>query len=197
MLQGTVPFKANNIADLHKLILKGNFDFAVDSISSEAKDIIRKMLVLTPEKRISIPEMLNHPWVKEPLSELEEEEDDEHDLKVGATFFRQECMSGIIGGSNGGKMESGNINYINAENLYYKSSKEEKQPELAKAQSKMKYSDYCALTEDFMTYRIDEDAIQIVESYGYPRKMIIDSINKGEINHATSSYYLLIHSTTQ
>jgi hypothetical protein len=60
----------------------------------------------------------------------------------------------------------------------------------------MTYSDYCALTEDFMTYRIDEDALGIVEGYGYPRKMIIDSINKGEINHATASYYLLIHSTT-
>lgn len=63
MLQGTVPFKANNIADLHKLILKGEFEFAYSGISEEAKDIVRKMLVLTPEKRISIPEMLNHPWV--------------------------------------------------------------------------------------------------------------------------------------
>jgi hypothetical protein len=41
-----VPFKANNIADLHKLILKGTFEFPVDSISEEAKDLIRKMLVL-------------------------------------------------------------------------------------------------------------------------------------------------------
>lgn len=64
MLQGTVPFKANNITDLHKLILKGTFDFPLTSTSEEAKDLIRKMLVLTPEKRISIPEMLNHPWVK-------------------------------------------------------------------------------------------------------------------------------------
>lgn len=63
MLQGTVPFKANNIADLHKLILKGDFEFAHPSISDDAKDIVRKMLVLTPEKRISIPEMLNHPWL--------------------------------------------------------------------------------------------------------------------------------------
>jgi len=47
------------------------------------------MLVLTPEKRILIPDMLNHPWVKEPTEGFEEEEeDDEHDLKVGATFFR-------------------------------------------------------------------------------------------------------------
>ena len=63
MLQGTVPFKANNIADLHRLILKGDFDFAHPSISDDAKDILRKMLVLTPELRISIPEMLNHPWL--------------------------------------------------------------------------------------------------------------------------------------
>lgn len=45
--------------------------------------------------------MLNHPWVREPNDCLEEE-DDEHDLKVGATFFRQECMNGIIGPGNGG-----------------------------------------------------------------------------------------------
>lgn len=63
MLQGTVPFKANNIAELHKLILKGDFDFSYPSISEDAKDIIRKMLVLIPENRISIPEMLNHPWL--------------------------------------------------------------------------------------------------------------------------------------
>jgi hypothetical protein len=93
-------------------------------------------------------------------------------------------------------MESGNINYINVENLYYKCANTEIINEKTKDNAKMTYSDYCALTEDFMTYRIDEEALSIVESYGYPRKMIIDSINKGEINHATSSYYLLIHSTT-
>jgi serine/threonine protein kinase len=195
MLQGTVPFKANNIADLHKLILKGQFDFAVESISEESKDLIRKMLVLTPDQRISLPEMLNHPWLRETDS-LDDGEEDEHDLKVGATFFRSECLNGIVGGS----MESGNINYINVENIYYKSIKETAQiaangGEPVREQTKMSYSDYCALTEDFMTYRIDEDAIQIVENYGYPRKLVIDSINKGEINHATSCYYLLIHST--
>lgn len=58
-----MPFKANNIADLHKLILKGEFDFAYPHISDEAKDIVKKMLVLTPERRISIPEMMNHPWL--------------------------------------------------------------------------------------------------------------------------------------
>lgn len=45
-----------------------------------------------------------------------------------------------------------------------------------------------------MTYRIDDEAMEIVEKYGYPRKLVIESINKGDINHATASYYLLIHS---
>ncbi len=103
-------------------------------------------------------------------------------------------MNGMLG-VNGAGMESGNINYINVENLYYKSTKEDISE--SSESTKMTYSDYCALTEDFMTYRIDEEALGIVEGYGYPRKMIIDSINKGEINHATSAYYLLIHSTTQ
>lgn len=55
-------------------------------------------------------------------------------------------------------MESGNINFINVENIYYKSATEEKH-NIVKDTSKMTYSDYCALTEDFMTYRIDEEAI--------------------------------------
>ena len=73
---------------------------------------------------ITIPEMLSHPWVQELDNSFMNGEDDEHDLKVGATFFRQECMNGLIGGASG--MESGNINYINVENIYYKSTKEEK-----------------------------------------------------------------------
>lgn len=82
------------------------------------------MLRLRPEERIKIPDMLNHPWVKEDELEIGErsEEDDEHDLKVGCTFFRQEVLSGLIG--NGNPIESGNINFINVENLYYKSLSE-------------------------------------------------------------------------
>lgn len=41
MVQGTVPFKAHNIADLHKLILKGDFEFPVDSVSEDVKDLVR------------------------------------------------------------------------------------------------------------------------------------------------------------
>lgn len=39
MLQGTVPFKAPNMKELHEAIKKGEYKFPVD-ISGEAKDII-------------------------------------------------------------------------------------------------------------------------------------------------------------
>ena len=39
---------------------------------------------------------------------------------------------------------------------------------------------------------IDEEALQILESLGFPRKVVKDGINKGELNHATASYNLLV-----
>lgn len=33
------------------------------SLSKDVKNLIRKMLHKTPEKRIMIPEILDHPWV--------------------------------------------------------------------------------------------------------------------------------------
>jgi serine/threonine protein kinase len=51
MLCGTVPFKAHNMIDLHKIIVNGAFKFPTsveDSLSPESKDLIRKMLVLSP-----------------------------------------------------------------------------------------------------------------------------------------------------
>ena len=44
-----------------------------------------------------------------------------------------------------------------------------------------------------MTYRIDEEAMDIVTSFGYPRQLVIQSINRGDVNHATAAYYLLVY----
>ena len=171
MVQGTVPFKAHNITDLHKLILKGDFEFPVDSVSDEVKNLIRQMLILDPAERISIPRMLNHPWVYDMSREMIEaghENDDEHDLRVGTTFFREEVLGGLISGYKSDGNENGNINFVNVENLYYRGGTPEKEQQTDPAE-KVTYSDYCALTEDFMTYRIDEEAMEIVTSFGYPR----------------------------
>jgi serine/threonine protein kinase len=35
----------------------------VESISTECRDLIKKMLEKKPEKRISVREILDHPWI--------------------------------------------------------------------------------------------------------------------------------------
>jgi len=93
MLQGTVPFKASSLEDLHALILRGNIRYPVP-ISDEAKDLITRLLQVEPTERISIPQLFRHPWVlKNRCNDLygflmDEDEEDEHDFMVGFSFRR-------------------------------------------------------------------------------------------------------------
>jgi serine/threonine protein kinase len=63
MLSGNLPFKGNNIHDLENAILLGEYH-KIRDISYEANDIIEKMLKLNPSERITIDEILKHPWLK-------------------------------------------------------------------------------------------------------------------------------------
>lgn len=67
MLYGTVPFKANNMNDLHKLILKAKYNLK-DEITEEAKSLLRALLELDPKKRLSAKQIMEHPW----MSDIEE-----------------------------------------------------------------------------------------------------------------------------
>lgn len=67
MLIGTVPFKAGSMSELHQLINKANFKFSERvQISNEAKDLIENLLVVDPKQRLTVPQILNHPWLKDP-----------------------------------------------------------------------------------------------------------------------------------
>lgn len=54
MLCGTVPFKASNLEDLHKLILKGEFSFPCE-LTDDAQNLVRSMIKLEPDQRLTIP----------------------------------------------------------------------------------------------------------------------------------------------
>ena len=62
MLSGTVPFKSNNIKDLHNIIINGSYK-KIDFVSNDANNLIQKLLQVNPQKRICIQEILNHPWI--------------------------------------------------------------------------------------------------------------------------------------
>jgi serine/threonine protein kinase len=56
MLYGTVPFKANNMSELHQLILKAKYSLKDDKveISDDAKSLIKALLEPDPSKRLTI-----------------------------------------------------------------------------------------------------------------------------------------------
>lgn len=55
------------MSELHQLINKANFKFSERvQISNEAKDLIENLLVVDPKQRLTVPQILNHPWLKDP-----------------------------------------------------------------------------------------------------------------------------------
>ena len=62
MLGGVQPFKANSIKELEKNIKKGDFK-PLEEVSSEANNLIKGMLQVNPKKRLTVDEILNHPWL--------------------------------------------------------------------------------------------------------------------------------------
>lgn len=76
----------------------------------------------------------------------------------------------------------GNINQVDIDNLFYDGL----------VTTKLSYMNYCSLTQDYYTHRIDEEAIRILENFGYPRSVVIESLKKGDLNHATATYNLLV-----
>ena len=161
MLCGTVPLKASNLEDLHKLILKGEFTFP-NELTTEAQALVRGMILLEPRARLTVPEILSHQWLKE----TNEDESDEEEENAEETDKDGKNTSAVAGGQ-GAKKENdidlkniqGNVNYVNVDNLFYHEN----------YKIKLSYTDYCCITEDFSTENIDEEALTVCENFGFPR----------------------------
>ncbi|KAG1346202.1 SNF1-related protein kinase catalytic subunit alpha KIN10 [Cocos nucifera] len=61
LLCGRLPFDDENLSNLHKKITAGMYTFSF-GLSASARDLISRMLVVDPMKRITIPEIRQHPW---------------------------------------------------------------------------------------------------------------------------------------
>jgi calcium-dependent protein kinase len=81
-------------------VAKGRYDLETspfDSVSSSSKDLIKKLLVMDPKKRISAQEALNHPWFKEKKSrELFNKIKDESTLKKMVNNLKSYKRDSII-----------------------------------------------------------------------------------------------------
>ena len=72
MLNGQVPFKADNIIKLHKLIMSGKFKENVKELSKEVLDLLHCLLEVNPNKRITVDQALGHPWFNNGNNNLED-----------------------------------------------------------------------------------------------------------------------------
>ena len=71
LLSGRPPFDGNDDREIVKNVKHGKFSMGNEfkNISSEAKDLITKMLTFDLNARISAEEALNHVWIKKKVSE--------------------------------------------------------------------------------------------------------------------------------
>jgi serine/threonine protein kinase len=65
LLGGYPPFYDKNPQRLFRKILRGQYEFHPaywHEVSDEAKDLIRKLLQLDPKQRLTVAQVLAHPW---------------------------------------------------------------------------------------------------------------------------------------
>lgn len=66
LLSGSKPFDCEDNFELFEMIKQGEYDLTDEAwshVSDEAKDLINKVLVVDPTKRISADELATHPWM--------------------------------------------------------------------------------------------------------------------------------------
>eukprot|EP01022_Parablepharisma_sp_SALTPOND_P004426 TRINITY_DN120265_c1_g1_i1.p3 TRINITY_DN120265_c1_g1~~TRINITY_DN120265_c1_g1_i1.p3 ORF type:complete len:335 (-),score=40.08 TRINITY_DN120265_c1_g1_i1:233-1237(-) len=126
MLCATIPFKAQNMKELLKVIRTTPVTFPVP-LSDNAKHMVKGLLTINPYDRFSIPEILSHPWMKEEGME----DVTESDTLMGY----KECLN----------LEANplvpNINVVNVGNLFFAEDSRER----------LSYSDYCYICNDLYT----------------------------------------------
>ncbi|KAJ5612059.1 calcium/calmodulin-dependent protein kinase [Penicillium lagena] len=73
MLTGFPPFYDEDIKTMTRKVMRGEYTFASpkwDHISDGAKDLVSRLLTVTPEERLTIKECLAHPWMRENSEEI-------------------------------------------------------------------------------------------------------------------------------
>jgi calcium/calmodulin-dependent protein kinase (CaM kinase) II len=85
LLVGYPPFWDEDQRRLYEQIKRGRYDFPSpewDSVTDDAKDLIRKMLVTDYTKRLTAEQALNHPWIR-------------NRDRVASTIHRQDTLAGL------------------------------------------------------------------------------------------------------
>lgn len=88
MICGTVPFKANTLQELHKAILLGKYELP-EFLSPTVKHLIKHMLMIVPNKRIPLDQILAHKWFEDCVEMFSEVGMDEETLRLNQDVMRE------------------------------------------------------------------------------------------------------------
>jgi len=67
LLSGNLPFMGRSQKELFRKIVAGKYEFKEDDwegVSDDAKDLVRRLLVLDPDKRMTATQAVRHRWLK-------------------------------------------------------------------------------------------------------------------------------------
>ena len=62
MIYGYLPFEDDDTPELYKKIRDGNYSLPI-TVSSDARDLLRQIIEVDPNKRLSIGQIRTHPWM--------------------------------------------------------------------------------------------------------------------------------------
>eukprot|EP01022_Parablepharisma_sp_SALTPOND_P008062 TRINITY_DN135136_c0_g1_i1.p1 TRINITY_DN135136_c0_g1~~TRINITY_DN135136_c0_g1_i1.p1 ORF type:complete len:1066 (-),score=121.39 TRINITY_DN135136_c0_g1_i1:164-3244(-) len=269
ILHGSVPFNASEMYDLHKQVIKGKYKVK-EGLSSEAVDLLSKMLELDPAKRIATDQIFQHPWMKQveqkgTLNLFGEEEkeaiakeyeykankekqddtetlfteqnidvtqndltrnnttkslilapfnsvvscEEDNQAEVSETYEKKKVIKFAAKvkeidrqyeKNNNGEVDNGVYNkcaYSTERSEQSKHSElymdlingEEEKTEEDGHANEIRVSE--CIIEGIKSERIDEELLEKVVKFGYPKEFVMNSLNGHELNHATTTYYLM------
>ncbi|KAJ6934293.1 hypothetical protein NC651_009358 [Populus alba x Populus x berolinensis] len=96
LLSGHLPFRNENAMKMYVKILKAEYEFP-PWISKDAKRLISNLLVVDPEKRITIPEIRANSWFQKGLAQSTVSPNDLEDTENGVRSEDQEEFPGKTG----------------------------------------------------------------------------------------------------
>lgn len=96
LLSGHLPFRNENAMKMYVKILKAEYEFP-PWISRDAKRLISNLLVVDPEKRITIPEIRANSWFQKGLAQSTVSPNDLEDTENGVRSEDQEEFPGKTG----------------------------------------------------------------------------------------------------
>ncbi len=175
MACAAVPYKAENLDQLRKVLESSPLIFPC-RLSPELTNLIRGLVCLEPEARLSLPEVLAHPWVRYGASD---------DLLLASAGEAEEADAEPEAAEPDEEQEA-NINVVNVKNLFYTSGS------ATTTNSQLSMKDYQRITIGYNAQDLDEDTLDQVAQFGYSRDLVETALRSGQINHATATYYLLL-----